>query len=133
MERFLINMRAKIRVKKRMFPDQLDLRGLNSIRTFQEFDDRFTAPIHGFRDAADYWKRNSSRQFLPQITIPTLLVNAVNDPFLGPDCYPREEAAASGVFHFEAPETGGHVGFSPMDGAGEYWSESRALAFLSEG
>ncbi len=133
MERFLINMRAKIRVKKRMFPDQLDLRGLNSIRTFQEFDDRFTAPIHGFRDAADYWKRNSSRQFLPQITIPTLLVNAVNDPFLGPDCYPYEEAAASGVFHFEAPETGGHVGFSPMDGVGEYWSESRALAFLSEG
>lgn len=132
MERFLINMREKIRVKKRMFPEKLDLAGLNRIRTFQEFDDRFTAPIHGFRDAADYWKRNSSRQFLPQITLPTLLLNAANDPFLGPDCYPYAEAAASGVFHFEAPEAGGHVGFSPIAGAGEYWSESRALAFLSE-
>jgi len=133
MERFLINMRAKVRAKKRLFPEKLDLRGLNLIRTFQQFDDRFTAPIHGFRDAADYWKRNSSRQFLPSITIPTLLVNAVNDPFLGPDCYPYDEAAASGVFHFEAPEEGGHVGFSPAGGAGEYWSESRAVGFLNEG
>ncbi len=133
MERFLINMRSKIRAKKRLFPDQLDLRGLNSIRTFQEFDDRFTAPIHGFRDAADYWKRNSSRQFLTGIANPTLLVNAVNDPFLGPDCYPREEAAESDVFYFEAPEEGGHVGFPPANGAGEYWSERRAMEFLSEG
>ena len=60
-----------------------------------------------------------------------LLVNAVNDPFLGPDCYPREEAAASDVFHFEAPEEGGHVGFSPAGGAEEYWSESRAIGFLN--
>ncbi|MEO5714192.1 MAG: alpha/beta fold hydrolase [Luteolibacter sp.] len=132
MERFLINMRSKIRAKKRLFPEKLDLRGLNLIRTFQQFDDRFTAPIHGFRDAADYWKLNSSRQFLPGITIPTLLVNAVNDPFLGPGCYPYEEAAASDVFHFEAPEEGGHVGFSPVTGAGEYWSERRAVAFLNE-
>ena len=130
MERFLINMRAKIRVKKRMFPDLLDLSGLNRIRTFQEFDDRFTAPIHGFRDAADYWKRNSSRQFLPKIAIPTLLVSAENDPFLGLGCYPYEEAAASGVFHFEAPEEGGHVGF--LQSGGGYWSESRAIAFLED-
>ena len=132
MERFLIRMREKIRAKKQMFPDQLDLSGLHKIRTFQEFDDRFTAPIHGFVDAADYWARNSSRQFLPQISLPTLLVSAQNDPFLGPDCYPREEAAASEFFHFESPRTGGHVGFSPTSRTGEYWSETRALEFLSE-
>ena len=114
-----------------MFPDQLDLTGLDRIRTFQEFDDRFTAPIHGFRDAADYWARNSSRQFLPHITLPTLLVNAANDPFLGPGCYPREEAAGSDFFHFESPATGGHVGFPTFGNGGEYWSETRAAAFLS--
>jgi predicted alpha/beta-fold hydrolase len=132
MDRFLVAMRAKIRVKKRMFPDQLDLTGLDRIRTFQEFDDRFTAPIHGFRDAADYWARNSSRQFLPQITHPTLLINAANDPFLGPGCHPREEAADSSFFHFESPATGGHVGFPTPGNGGEYWSESRAAEFLTD-
>ncbi len=130
MDRFLVAMRAKIRVKKSMFPDQLDLAGLDRIRTFQEFDDRFTAPIHGFRDAEDYWARNSSRQFLPHITLPTLLVNARNDPFLGPGCYPCEEAEASACFHFESPATGGHVGFPSFGNGGEYWSETRAAEFL---
>ena len=132
MERFLRAMRSKIRAKKRMFPEQLDLTHLHRIRTFQEFDDRYTAPIHGFQDAADYWKRNSSRQFLPHIKLPTLLVSALNDPFLGPGCYPFEEAAASDAFHFEAPATGGHVGFSSIGTGGEYWSETRAVEFLSE-
>lgn len=131
MERFLREMRRKIRVKDRMFPDRLDLTGLDRIRSFQEFDDRYTAPIHGFRDAADYWARNSCRQFLPHINLPTLLVNAANDPFLGPDCYPCEEAGASGFFYFESPATGGHVGFEAFGKNGEYWSETRAAEFLN--
>jgi predicted alpha/beta-fold hydrolase len=132
MERFLVNMRAKIRVKKRMFPELLDLSGLNRIRTFQEFDDRFTAPIHGFRDAADYWEKCSCRQFLTNIRVPSLLVSAANDPFLGPDCYPHDEASSSDVFHFEMPKNGGHVGFLQAGGVGEYWSETRALEFLMD-
>ena len=130
MERFLREMRSKIRAKKRLFPDQLDLTGLQRIRSFQEFDDRYTAPIHGFKDAADYWTRNSCRQFLPHITLPTLLVNAANDPFLGPGCYPHEEAVASSFFHFESPATGGHVGFKAFGNSSEYWSETRAAEFL---
>lgn len=132
MERFLREMRSKIRAKKQLFPDQLDLTGLRRIRTFQEFDDRYTAPIHGFRDAADYWRRNSCRQFLPKITLPTLLVNAANDPFLGPGCYPVEEAANSPCFHLETPATGGHVGFAAFGNRGEYWSETRAADFLAQ-
>ncbi len=131
MERFLIAMRAKIRVKKRRFPDQLDLTGLNRIRTFRQFDDRYTAPIHGFRDAADYWKKNSCRPFLSAIRIPTLLVNAANDPFLGPACHPRTEAASSRHFHFEIPDTGGHVGFPTTWNNPENWIEKRAADFLS--
>lgn len=133
MERFLTAMRAKIRAKDKMFPGQLDLTGLSRIRTFQEFDDRFTAPIHGFKDAAEYWAKNSSRQFLSKIQVPTLLVNARNDPFLGPNCYPEPEAAASEHFHFESPAQGGHVGFTPRGNRAEYWSETRALEFLQMG
>ncbi len=131
MERFLIAMRAKIRAKNAMFSDHLDLTGLDRMRTFREFDDRYTAPLHGFRDAEDYWARSSSRQFLPHIRLPTLLISAANDPFLGPGCYPREEAADSACFHFECPATGGHVGF-PTFGGGEYWSETRAVEFLTD-
>lgn len=133
MERFLRKMRAKVRVKDRMFPGQLDLAGLDRIRTFAEFDDRFTAPIHGFSSAEDYWTRNSCRQFLPAIQLPTLLVNALNDPFLGQDCHPFAEASDSSHFHFEPAATGGHVGFPGEVRGGQSWMESRAIDFLSAG
>ena len=133
MERFLRKMKEKVRAKNHRFPGELDLTGLEAMRTFQEFDDRFTAPIHGFQNAADYWKRNSCRQFLSSIRIPTLLVNAANDPFLGPGCYPREEAEGNEYFHLEIPESGGHVGFPTFGASGIYWSEQRALDFLSNG
>ena len=123
-------MRGKIRVKDRMFPGKLDLTGLSRVKSFQEFDDRYTAPIHGFRDAADYWERNSSRRFIAGIRLPTLVINARNDPFLGKDCYPDTEAVASDWLVLETPETGGHVGFPTFAEGGEYWSETRAAEFL---
>jgi hypothetical protein len=131
MERFLVGMRAKLRAKEMMFPGCIDTTGLDRIRTFQEFDDRFTAPLHGFRDAEDYWTRNSSRQFIPKINLPTLLISAQNDPFLGPNCYPWDEANSNGSFQFESPNAGGHVGFPSRDNQGRYWSEIRAVDFLS--
>lgn len=130
MEHFLSNMKDKIRAKNRLFPGELDLMGLNHIRTFQEFDDRFTAPIHGFRNAVDYWEQSSCRQFLTNIRIPTLLVNALNDPFLGPRCYPCDEAASSDVFYFEMPNEGGHIGFRLPGRAAEYGSELLAIEFF---
>lgn len=130
MERFLRAMRSKIREKNRRFPDQLDLTDLRGIRNFEMFDDRFTAPIHGFASAADYWAKNSSRQFIPHIQRETLLINALNDPFLGPGCHPFEEAAASTAFHFEFPKEGGHVGFVAAGKNWGYWSEWKAIDFL---
>jgi hypothetical protein len=130
MERFLRALRSKIEEKNRRFPDQLDLTDIRRIRNFEMFDDRFTAPIHGFASAADYWEKNSSRQFIPHIQRETLLINAMNDPFLGPACHPFEEAAANPVFHLESPQEGGHVGFV-SGGSNRYWSELRALEFLN--
>ena len=127
MKRFIDSLAGKIRAKQAMFPDLLDSARLKGVRTFRQFDDRYTAPLHGFRDAEDYWARSSSRQFLSRIRIPALLVNAANDPFLGPGCYPREEAEANNHFHLEIPATGGHVGFP---GSGGHWMERRAVEFL---
>ncbi len=128
MERFMKSLRAKVKGKHPLFPEEIDVTGVDRMRTFAEFDDRFTAPLNGFADAEDYWKRSSCRQFLPDIAIPTLLVTAANDPILGPSCYPFAEAEASTRFHLEIPAEGGHVGFG---GGKEYWSETRAAEFLS--
>lgn len=130
MKRFIDSLAGKIRAKHPQFPDLFDLEALEVVGTFKEFDDRFTAPLHGFRDAEDYWARSSSRQFLSRITIPSLLVNAADDPFLGPGCYPRDEARASEVFHLEVPPRGGHVGFL-VPASQETWAERRAAEFLS--
>ncbi len=128
MERFMKSLREKVKQKHHHFPEALDITGVDGMRTFAHFDDRFTAPLHGFDDASDYWKRSSCRQFLKDISIPTLLVSALNDPILGPACYPHEESASSRCFFLETPAQGGHVGFYA---SGEYWSETRAAEFLS--
>lgn len=131
MRRFMKSLAGKIRQKKPFFPEMFDTRGLEDMRTFREFDDRFTAPLHGFDDAADYWRSSSSRPFLSEITIPALLVNADNDPFLGLECYPKEEAAASEHFYLEVPQEGGHVGFPSNQREGS-WMAERAIRFLQE-
>lgn len=127
--RFLVRLAAKMRAKAALFPDQVDIRRLSEVRTLQDFDELFTAPLSGFAGAADYYRRCSARQFLPGIRVPSLLVNALDDPFLGPECYPHQEARASGSFHLETPRHGGHVGFRAP--GGEYWSERRAVEFVT--
>ena len=101
---------------------------------FREFDDRYTAPIHGFRDAEDYWARCSARFFLEAIRCPALLLSAADDPFLAPECYPLKVAEAHEWLHLEMPAHGGHVGFV---GSGlepeEYYSERCAVRFLVPG
>ncbi|HEX9782445.1 MAG TPA: alpha/beta fold hydrolase [Opitutaceae bacterium] len=133
MRRFLRTLAAKIRAKRPAFPAQIDVGGLEDIRTFEEFDGRYTAPLHGFADAHDYWRKCSSRAFLPGIRVRTLLVNAHNDPFLAPSCFPLEEARDSEWLHLEIPLSGGHVGFVSFVSSGDYWSEIRTTEFLEGG
>ena len=128
MNHFLRDLRRKIREKATAFPGSVSTEGLDQMRTFREFDGTYTAPLNGFRSAEDYWARASSKPSLSGITVPTLLVNALNDPFLGPECFPRDEAKANSHLHLELPPSGGHLGF-PTQGH-EYWSESRAVEFL---
>jgi predicted alpha/beta-fold hydrolase len=128
MRRFMTTLREKVKSKRDLLPPEIPLDGIDSMQTFLEFDHHFTAPIHGFADGPDYWKRASSRPLLGGITIPTLLVNAVDDPFLTPECFPFAEARASEMFSLEAPRHGGHVGF--MLGGNGYWAERRTIEHL---
>ncbi|MGJ8654526.1 MAG: YheT family hydrolase [Opitutaceae bacterium] len=130
MKRFLRTLTEKVRGKMQQFPSQIEDTGLNKMRTFREFDSYYTAPLNGFKDADDYWSRCSCRSVLPNISVPTLLVNALNDPFLTPQCIPSTIAQEHAYLHLETPQTGGHMGFLEFNYAGEYWSERRATDFI---
>ncbi|MBM4327534.1 MAG: alpha/beta fold hydrolase [Deltaproteobacteria bacterium] len=132
MRRFLRMLRAKVRMKMELMPHLINDQGYERIKNFKEYDDRYTAPMFGFRDAYDYWEKASSKPLLRKIVVPTLIVNAADDPFLADPCYPEEEARDNPALFLEVPEKGGHVGFVAFNREGEYWSETRALQFLSE-
>ena len=109
-----------------------DLRTLKGVRTFKEFDDLVTAPLNGFADADDYWRRSSCRPFLRKIQIPTLLLHSVDDPFLPQDAIPSASDLSPSV-QLELSTGGGHVGFigGPWPWRPQYWLEERIPEFLS--
>jgi uncharacterized protein len=132
MKQFLFSLHDKIRAKAKQFPGMINDNDFHRIKNFKDFDDRYTAPIHGFKNAEDYWRKCSSGQFIPHVRIPTLIVNALDDPFLTGACYPVQEATASDAVFLEMPESGGHVGFVQCNRDKRYWSEIRAMEFLEQ-
>jgi len=130
LKRFLRMLYEKMKAKAVMDPAKIDISGYETIGTLKEFDDRYTAPLHGFKDAFDYYDKSSSLRFLGEIAIPTLLVNASDDLFLSGSCYPAKEAESNPKLFLEIPKHGGHVGFMASNEDGEYWSETRTLRFL---
>lgn len=110
--RFLNKMIKKIKKKAALYPNKINIDNIDSITSFDEFDKRFTAPLHGFRDAKDFYDSSTSDQFYSSIQVPSLIVNAKNDPMLGQKYYPYEVAKNHKYLHLETPKTGGHVGFS---------------------
>lgn len=131
MQRFIKELGAKLEAKLKQYPGAISLEGFGAIKNFRQFDDRYTAPIHGFNNAEEYWAACSSRQFISHINIPVLLINAQDDPFLGKGCFPYEEAEQHALFFLETPRYGGHVGFAGW-GVDRYWSEARTFRFIHE-
>ncbi|MBX2871389.1 MAG: alpha/beta fold hydrolase [Saprospiraceae bacterium] len=131
LRRFLNTLNEKAKLKAKQFPDKVQL-PTKMPRTFYEFDDWFTGPIHGFKNGADYYAKANSLQILDAIKIPVLLVNASDDTFLSQACYPVEIAKESQYLFFERPKHGGHVGFGQFDSGTPYWSERRAYQFVKE-
>lgn len=132
---FLETLTAKTLEKLRKFPDLVDRQQLLATRTFREFDDLITGPLHGFKDAHDYYTQSSSIRFLDRIRVKTLLMNAWDDPFLPATVLERvrEIATANADLYLEFSRRGGHVGW--VEGnpwAQRYYMEERAVGWLSK-
>jgi predicted alpha/beta-fold hydrolase len=128
---FLKTMRPKVLAKILKHGLSLDPRAVRAVSTFREIDNIYTAPIHGFKDADDYWKRSSSKPWLSYIKVPTLLINARNDPFFPGEALPTREEV-SDKLSLEYPETGGHVGFVSGSFPGHLrWLPQRILNFFA--
>lgn len=108
----------------------LDREAIQRARTFSQFDEVFTAPVNGFASARDYWDQASSLPYLNRIPVPVLLVNALDDPFLSPECYPDDPVLLGNVL-LDIPEHGGHVAFPRWTMGGYYWSENCAIHYLN--
>lgn len=130
MRRFIKSLSKKIREKALKMPDKYDCSPLDQIKNFSEFDNFYTAPMHGYKNAHEYWTANSSIFFIKHITTPTLIVMAKNDPFLSTQCFPYKEAESNAQVMLEVTKTGGHCGFYASSSDGVYWSEKKALDFL---
>lgn len=127
--RFLQTLLEKVTEKSARYPLDITPSMMTSIRSLYDFDNVITGPLHGFKDAEDYYKRNSSLYFLADIQVPTLIVNAKNDPFLSQECLP--ERIDSDFVQIELPESGGHCGFYPKNYRGQTWAEQRAAAWFN--
>jgi predicted alpha/beta-fold hydrolase len=108
--RFLVTLKQKALRKAARFAGTLDAKAIAKATRFREFDTLVTARLHGFRDAEDYWLKVSSKPLLKSITVPTLVINAKNDPFLPARALPAPDEVSSAIT-LEQPETGGHVAF----------------------
>ena len=127
--RFLGHLKDKLKPKLEQFPNDISMADFNAIKTLKDFDDIYTSKAHGFKDALDYYEKSSCSQFLPNIKIPALIINALNDSFLSSGCYPVKEAKENPNVYLEMPKYGGHVGF--IQKGRVYYNEQRALEFVS--
>lgn len=127
---FLRTMRPKTLEKATRFPGAIDVTRLSRAKTLRDFDDVYTAPMHGFKDAQEYWEKASSKPWLRYITLPTLVINARNDPFIPEPSLPgADEASASVTLH--QPAQGGHVGFTSGAFPGHLnWLPARLARFF---
>lgn len=129
--RFLKSLRVKLEEKDRQYPGLIDLDNFDRIKEWQDFDEYFSAPINGYDNAPDFYYKASALHYMEPIRIPSLLLNAQNDPILSAECYPTSFCEKHPFIYLEQPKEGGHVGFS-LTRNPYSWAELRALQFVEE-
>lgn len=130
-QKFLGKLKKKMEAKGRQYPGLIDLERLPEVRDFDDFDTHYTAKLHGFANATDFYEQASPHTRLNGIRVPTLILNALNDPLLGQECYPVAFAQGSTEIYLEMPKRGGHTGFS-IQGSEFNYAEKRLLEFLTQ-
>lgn len=136
--RFIRSLKRRMREAARLYPERYDASQLSLVRTLRQFDERYTAPHGGFRDAADYYARSSALPLISRIRIPTLIIHAQDDPFIPFDSLRHPSVGANPSIILLAPTHGGHVGFVGDDqpqqqqrapGEDRFWAENRLIEF----
>ena len=101
----------KARIKAKHVPGILDIEGIDQIKTFDDFHHKYTLPLYGFPTIDIFYEKATCDQFLPYLSVPVFVGNALNDPILGTKCYPKEVAKQNELFYLQIPLKGGHVRF----------------------
>ncbi|HEV8122981.1 MAG TPA: alpha/beta fold hydrolase [Gemmatimonadales bacterium] len=130
---FLRSLREKARAKRELLEGRCNLAGALAAKTFREFDDALTAPLHGFADAPAYYRESSAGPYLSRIRVPTLLIHALDDPIAPAGSIPRDLIAANPMLSTAFTERGGHVGFvtGAVPWKVRFWAEETAAEFLA--
>ncbi|SEK71360.1 hypothetical protein SAMN04487910_0930 [Aquimarina amphilecti] len=129
-QRFIKSLKIKLHERQKVFPNQISKSDINDCKSLIDIDNLYTSKAHGYVDAIDYYTKCSSKQFLKDIQVPTLIINAKNDSFLGNACYPIEEAKENINLFLETPRFGGHVGFYLRGQI--YYNEHKTVEFLNK-
>jgi predicted alpha/beta-fold hydrolase len=131
---FVRNLKRRMRRKARTSPGKWSLAALPRIKSIREFDDAYTAPFHGFRDAADYYHRASAVRVIDKISIPTLIITAADDPFVPPGPFKERAVVRNRNLTVRITDHGGHCGFveEARDGYDGYWAERESVEFLKK-
>jgi hypothetical protein len=130
---FMWQLRQRLRVKARLFPDVFDLSRLRGVKTLREFDDKITAYYCGFEGASDYYERSAAANVVDRIALPTLILHAANDPFIRILPETRRKILSNPHITFVETEDGGHCSFlAKPDGDDGRWAERRVVEFLRE-
>lgn len=129
---FLRSLRAKVAEKSARFPGRVPEDALRA-RTVREFDDAFTAPVHGFAGASDYYERCSAARYVAEVRVPSLIVQAIDDPLVPSSCTPLDGISANPALTLDLTPAGGHVGYLGRDdrGGGPGWLENRIADYLA--
>jgi len=126
--RFIKNLKEQLYLREKHFPEKIQKQQILACKNLFSIDDLYTSKAHGFENAIDYYKKSSALQFIPNISIPTLLINAKNDSFLSTSSSPITNAKNNPNFYLEMPDHGGHVGF--LQNKKQTYTEERALEFI---
>lgn len=127
--KFLLSFKKKLKEKNKLMPDKIDITGIDKLKDFNEFDERYTAKLGGYKNAEDYYKKESAINFIGDIKVPALIINAQDDPILSSKCYPKNLKNLNENLNVLYPKYGGHVGFAKFN-KNYYWTDYKVLEFF---
>jgi uncharacterized protein len=129
--KFLKRLTAKMIEKSKRFPDVIDIKNLDKVKRWEDFDLHFSAPLNHFKTPQEFYEKASAIRTMHQISVPTYILTSINDPLLSEACFPIEIAEKNQNIKLEITKTGGHLGYTVHNQAFTY-SEIRSLDFLNQ-